>query len=92
MVKGGRWWPKSSHDRERQTVAAIRDLDRWQRSLGGKHRWWRSLGVPQSLRPLGAAQCIVRGAAGNAVNLGGCKSLYRQLPETDGEHIHCSER
>jgi hypothetical protein len=26
----------------------------------------------------------VSGAAGKAANLGGCKSLYRQLPETDG--------
>ena len=32
------------------------------------------------------------GAAGKAANLGGCKSLYRQLLDADGEHIHCSGR
>ncbi len=32
------------------------------------------------------------GAAGKAANLGGCKSLYRQLLDSDGEHIHCSGR
>jgi hypothetical protein len=34
----------------------------------------------------------VRGAANKAAHLGGCKSLYRQLPDADGEHIHCSGR
>ena len=32
------------------------------------------------------------GAAGKAATLGGCKSLYRQLLDSDGEHIHCSGR
>ena len=32
----------------------------------------------------GVGSALVRGAAGKAANLGGCKSLYRQLPETDG--------
>ncbi len=32
------------------------------------------------------------GAAGKAANLGGCKSLYRQWLDSDGEHIHCSGR
>ena len=35
-------------------------------------------------RHLSESEPSVRGAAGKAANLGGCKSLYRQLPETDG--------
>ncbi len=38
----------------------------------------------------GRLECL--GAAGKAANLGGCKSLYRQLLDSDGEHIHCSGR
>jgi len=59
MIKSGLERPKSSYDRQWRTVAAITDLDGWERSLGEEHGCWRSLGAFWSLRPLVAAQCIV---------------------------------
>ncbi len=61
--------------------AACRDQGPQQPAAGGE-------------RPHAAAKwrLICLGAAGKAANLGGCKSLYRQLLDSDGEHIHCSGR
>ena len=56
-------------------------------SVGGLagNRWVYPAGTT-SLTGRGLSS-TVRGAADKAAHLMGCKSSYRQLPDSDGEHI-----
>jgi hypothetical protein len=81
---GHRFRPISPRSSSRTAEEAVTQGDR--RPVGGECRQGQQ-GL--RVRPLerlidGSIESLGRGAAGKAANLGGCKSLYRQLPETDG--------